>query len=134
MVRLAAQATITVLAVAIAMITGSILLSGMSINGTAFVVSVVVFALVTMLVEPLLRQTALNSVPALLGSTALVATLIGLIVTDLLTDGLHMSGALTWILGTAIVWLVALMCELLLPLVLFKRVLADSRARRGRGV
>ena len=132
MVRLAARATITLIAVAIAMITASILLSGMSIDGAAFVVSVVVFALVTMLIDPLLRQTALNSVPALLGSTALVATLIGLIVTDLLTDGLHMSGALTWILGTVIMWLVAMLCELLLPLVLFKRVLAESRARRGR--
>ena len=56
------------------------------------------------LVQPLLTQTALQNSRALMGSTALIATFIGLVVTVLVTDGLEIDGADTWLFATVIVW------------------------------
>ena len=80
-----------------------------------------------MLVDPLLRQLAVTKTPALLGSSALVSTLVALIVTSLVSDGLQIRGAATWILATVIVWAVALVARMLLPLVVFKKTLAKNR-------
>jgi len=77
--------------------------------------------------EPLIRQIALKNVPAILGSSALIATLASLILTSVLTDGLRISGLTTWVLATVVVWAAALAANLLLPLVIFKRVLAEAR-------
>ena len=44
----------------------------------------------------------------------------------LVCDGLQNSGAMTWVFATVIVWAVALVARLLLPLVNFKQVLARS--------
>jgi hypothetical protein len=44
-----------------------------------------------------------------------------------LTDGLRISGLTTWVLATVVVWAAALAANLLLPLVIFKRVLAEAR-------
>ena len=49
---------------------------------------------------------------------ALVATLVGLIITASVSDGLEISGALTWGEATAIVWVVSLIGVLAIPALL----------------
>ena len=56
-----------------------------------------------------------------------LTTLASLILTSVLTDGLRISGLTTWVLATVVVWAAALAANLLLPLVIFKRVLAEAR-------
>jgi putative membrane protein len=104
-------------------------LDDMSLDAAALVIAVLVFTGVAVLIEPLIRQTAVTSAPALLGSTALVATLVSLIVTVLVNDGLSISGTTTWVLATVIIWAVALATRMLLPLIIFKNVLSDARNR-----
>jgi hypothetical protein len=128
---LIARAVISLLANAVALLVADLVLDDVSIGAAGFVIAVLVFTGVAVLVEPLIRQMALRNAPAILGSTALVATLISLIVTTLLTDEMSISGAVTWILATVLVWVVALGARLLLPLVIFKRTLAEASERRG---
>lgn len=127
MVRLLASAVVALLANALALLVGAWVLPGMSLDGVAFVIAVALFTATAMLVDPLLRQLAVTKTPALLGSSALVSTLVALIVTSLVSDGLQISGAATWILATVIVWAVALVARMLLPMVVFKKTLAQKR-------
>jgi hypothetical protein len=62
-----------------------------------------------------------------MGGTALVTTLVGLVLTDILTDGLSISGVSTWILATLVVWLFSLLAAVILPLFLFKQILSDNK-------
>jgi hypothetical protein len=48
---------------------------------------------------------------ALLGVIALVTTFAALLVTDLLSDGFEIEGALDWVLATVIVWLATMLYD-----------------------
>ena len=98
----------------------------MDITGAAFVIAVVIFTVLTAVLQPLVTKIAVQNAPALQGSSALVTTFLGLLITDLVSDGLSIDGALTWVLATVIVWLGALLAGVLLPLFLFKEHLADD--------
>ena len=131
MIRLLASAIVKLIANTVALIVGNLLLEDMSVSGTAFVIAVLIFTGIEILVEPLLRQIALSNARALLGGTALIATLIGLIITAAISDGLSITGGVTtWVLATLIVWAVALVVQLLLPLIIFKKALAGAQAAR----
>jgi putative membrane protein len=102
----------------------------MNLDALAFVIEVAIFTGVMVLAEPLLRKLAFTHARALLGSTAMLATLIALIATDLLSDGLTISGAGTWLLATILIWGFAVIARLLVPLVLFKETLGRRDAAR----
>lgn len=131
MIRLVATAVVTLIADAIALVVAAQVLDDMSLSTGGFALAVVLFAATGLLIQPLLRQVAITNAPALLGSTALVATLVSLIVTALVSDGLQISGGVTWVLATIIVWVVALVARMLLPLVIFKKALASQRSSSG---
>lgn len=131
MLRLVASATIALLADALGLIVAAIVVDGISITVLGFVVAVVVFAVVDLLVQPLLRQMAFKQAPALVGSSALVATIVSFVVTATFTDSLTVSGSTAWFLGPLVVWAVALTAQFLLPLVIFKKTMARARAARG---
>ncbi|MEI2639363.1 MAG: hypothetical protein V9F03_10255 [Microthrixaceae bacterium] len=126
MIRLAASVAVSLLANAIALIVATLFLSEMTLDGPGFIIAVVIYTATAALIEPLVRQIAVKNMPAILGSTALVATLVSLIVTTILGDGLRISGLVTWVLAVVIVWLVALVACLLLPLVIFKKILREA--------
>lgn len=132
MMRLAATAVVSFLANAIALIVGALLLGDMELDLSGFFIAVSIFTIASILVEPLTRQVAITKAPALLGSTALVATVLSLGVTAVLSDGLRISGFVTWVLATVIVWVVGLLARMLLPMVIFKKVLARRPTPGGR--
>jgi hypothetical protein len=70
---------------------------------------------------------ALSKAPALRGGVALIATLVGLILTSLISDGLSISGALTWIEATVIVWIISLIGVWLLPIIFVKKKVEENR-------
>lgn len=131
MIRLVATAVISFLANAVALIVGAQLLDDMALDVSGFVIAVGIFTLTAVLIEPLTRQIALKSAPALIGSTALVATIISLVTTAVLSDGLRITGLTTWVLATIIVWAVGLAARMLLPLIIFKKVLAQRSSGNG---
>mgnify|MGYP001813677295 FL=1 len=126
MIRLLLRTVLALLGNALGLWVASLVLDDMSISGTAFVLAVVIFTVLTAVLQPLVTKIAMQNAPALQGSSALVTTFLGLLITDLISDGLSIDGALTWILATVIVWLGALLAGVLLPLFLFKEHLADE--------
>ena len=124
--RLLAQTAMSLLANALALLAASILLTGFSINGLAFVVAVCIFTASTVILEPLITKIARQNAPYLLGGIAIVTTFVGLLVTTLVTDGLTITGIANWIVATLIIWLATVVASLVLPLFLFKEVLGNG--------
>lgn len=131
MLRLLANLTLAVLANAVGLLAASLLLDDFSINGTAFVVAVLIFSAVTTVLGPLITKIALTSAPYLMGGIALVTTLIGLIITSLVSDGIAINGATTWAVATLVVWMFSLIGSVLLPLVIFKKTLEKHKANNA---
>jgi putative membrane protein len=127
MIRLLISIGIRLLANTIGLLIAAVVLDGMTIDGAAFVVAVVIFTAVEVIAEPLVRQAAERNVRALSGGVALVATFVGLLVTDLVSDGLSIDGWSTWLFPTVIVWVGALLAALILPIFLVKQHREDAR-------
>ena len=128
MIRFVVRTLIALVANAIGLIVAAIVLDDVHLDATSFVVAVVIFTVVFALLQPFLAVQLRRMGPGMLGTVSLIATLVSLIVTDLLTDGLSISGVLTWILAALIVWLVALVATLLLPFLGLKKFLDERRA------
>jgi hypothetical protein len=128
MIRFLLAIVVQLLSNALGLLVAAQLLDDMTLTASAFVVAVVVFTVVYAIAQPFFTQMALSYVPALRGGVALVATLVGLLITTWLTDGLSISGATTWIAATVIVWLVSLIGVLLLPLILVKKKVQENRS------
>lgn len=129
MMRLIASAVIALVANAIGLIVADVLLDDVSLGAVGFVIAVLIFTGTAVLIEPLMRQIAMKNAPAILGSSALIAVLFSLIVTVIVSDSLTIRGPVTWVLATVIVWAAALAGRLLLPMVIFKKVLAEAAVR-----
>ena len=127
MIRLIAATVVRLLANAFGLLVASLLLSGFSISGIAFIWAVVIFTLAEVILDPLILKLALTNVPAIRGGVALVTTLVGLIITNILSDGLTITGLSTWILATLIVWLAAVVAIIILPLIVFKKTLEKAK-------
>lgn len=128
MIRLVARVVVGLVANAVALLVATLVLDDVTISAGGFILAVVVFTVTGVLAEPLLRQMAMKNAQVLLGSSALISTLVGLAVTELVLDGRQIRGPVTWILATVLVWAVALVARLLLPLVIFKKALAEARS------
>ena len=99
----------------------------MALDASGFLIAVLIFTGVEVLITPLIQKMALRHSSALVGGSALIATLIGLIVTDVISDGMSISGTLTWLLAAAIVWAASLVAGLILPAVFLKKKVATTR-------
>ena len=128
MIRLILGFVIQLVSNALGLIVASQLLDDVTISGTAFLVAVVIFTVVYAIAQPFFTQMALNTAPALRGGVALVATLVGLIVTSLVSDGLSIEGTGTWVAATVIVWLVSLLGVLILPAIFLKKRMEERRS------
>lgn len=123
------SAAIRLAANAIGLIAAAWILDGISLDLGAFIIAVVIFTVVEVIMDPLLTKIAVEKVPALRGGVALVTTILGLIITSLISSGLRISGISTWVLATLIVWLFALIAGLILPLIFLKNRRAENQAR-----
>ena len=127
MIRLLVRTVLALLGNALGLWIASLVLDDMSISGAAFVLAVVIFTVLTVVLQPLITKVAMQNAPALQGTSSLVTTLLALVITDLVSDGLSISGAITWVLATIIIWLVTMLAGVLLPMFLFKELLEDRR-------
>jgi putative membrane protein len=126
MIRFIVRTLVGLVANAIGLLIAAAVLDGVHVNAGSFVVAVVIFTIVYALMQPfLISQFRRNR--AALGGVALIATLVSLIVTDLLSDGFSIDGVGTWIAATFIVWLGALLAALILPFLGLKKYLDERR-------
>lgn len=128
MIRLLITFGIQLLANALGILAAALVLDDMEISGSAFVIAVLIFTVAYILAQPFLTQLAVSKASALRGGVALVATLLALVVTAVISDGLSIDGAVTWISATVIVWIVSLLGVLLLPIVLVKKKVEAKEA------
>lgn len=128
MLRFIARTVILLIANAIGLIVAAWVLPDMSLSFAGLILDTVVFTVIVMLAQPFIAKTALKNGSSLSGASALIAAFVALVLTAWWSDDLHISGATTWLLATVIVWAAALIAALLLPLVLFKKWLAEQRA------
>jgi putative membrane protein len=133
MIRLLARLFLNLLANALGLIVAAAVLDKMDLTTSGFLIALAIFTVTETLAGPLITKIALQSAPALLGGIALVVTLVGLIVTDLVSDGLTLSGLGTWIAATVIVWIAALLANVILPLFILKEHLSDDGGKKGGG-
>ena len=132
MLRFLAQTCLHLLANAVGLIVATLMLPDFSIDAVAFITVTVVFTLVEVIAGPFLISVSVRNAPALTGGIALLTTLVGLLITDFVTDGLTINGVRTWVLASLTVWVCALIAQFVLPLFLFRKILADRGSSRGR--
>ena len=128
MIRLLVRTLVAVAANAIGLIVAAIVLDGVHLNFASFVVAVVIFTVVFAVLQPFLAVQLRRLGNGAIGATALIATLVSLLLTDLLSDGLEIDGVGTWIAAAVIVWLAALVAAFVLPFLGLKRFLEARRA------
>ena len=128
MIRLVLRTLIAVAANAIGLIVAAFVLDGMDIDVTSFIVAVAIFTIVFAVLTPFLAVQLRRLGNGAIGATALIATLVSLIVTDLLSDGFTISGVVAWGVAPVIVWLAALVAAFVLPFLGLKKYLEANRA------
>ena len=125
MVRLIAVTVVELVANAIGLLVAKWLLPGFAITPSGFLWVIAVFTAARFILAPLIFKLSFKYVRALTGGIALVTTFVGLLVTTWLTDGLTITGFSTWVIATLVVWLFGVIAILVLPLVIFKKTLAQ---------
>jgi uncharacterized membrane protein YvlD (DUF360 family) len=128
MIRFLVRTLILLAANAVGLIVASLVLDGFAIDVTGFFLALAIFTVVVMLMQPFLAsQFRRGNNTALLGGVSLVATLLGLVVTDLLSDGLEISGVGTWLVAAVIVWAGGIIAAFILPYLGLKKYLEERR-------
>ena len=107
---------------AIGLLFAAILLPEFAIRPISFIVVVIVFTLVQWIAEPLILKLCEKRAPAIKGGIALIVTFVGLLVTDLITNGLTVGGIANLLAATLLVWLGALVASVVLPIYVFKEL------------
>lgn len=127
MIRLVVRTLVALAANAVGLIVAAALLDDMRLNATGFITALIVFTIVFALMLPFLASQLRRGGSSMLGGVALIATLVALIVTALVSDGLSISGIGTWIAATVIVWIAALLAAFVLPFFGLKKYLEERR-------
>jgi hypothetical protein len=123
------RTAIVVVGNAVGLIVASLVFSDFEINATGFIVSLIIFTIAAALLTPFLESTLRRnkSTSAALGGVALISTFVALLVTEVFSDGLDISGIGTWIGATVVVWLAALLAMFILPFLGLKKFLEERR-------
>jgi putative membrane protein len=126
-IRLLVRTVVALASNAVGLIVAAAVLDEVSLDVTGFLIAVVVFTVVFALLQPFLLVQLRGSGAAILSGVALIATLVSLIVTVLVTDGLSIDGLSGWILGTLVVWLASVLAAFILPFLGLKKYLDERR-------
>ena len=127
MIRFLVRTLVLLLANAIGLFVANLVLDDMSVTASAFLIDVVIFTVVVGLMTPFMANQFRRRQSAALGGVALIATLIALIVTDVVSDGFTINGIGTWLAATVIVWAASLIAAWILPLLGFKKYMEERR-------
>jgi hypothetical protein len=111
---------------AIGFIVAAVVLDDMTLNGAAFVIAVVIFVVLTAVLEPLIEKIGDEHASIISAGSSLITTFLALLITDVISDGLDVEGAVTWVLATLIVWV----CTALATWILVRMFIKNARENR----
>jgi uncharacterized membrane protein YvlD (DUF360 family) len=126
MIRTLIKVGLTIAGNAIGLLVAAVLLDDVKLSGAAFILAVIIFTVAELVIEPFIEKMVTEHAERLRILTSLATTFLALVVTDLLSDGLDIEGAGTWVLATVIVWLGTLLAGVIL-LRLFVKDRRDER-------
>ncbi|HEY7754779.1 MAG TPA: hypothetical protein VID69_00975 [Actinomycetota bacterium] len=126
MIRFLVRTLVMVVANAVGLLVAAAILDKMTVDAAGFIIAVVIFTLALALMTPFMASQLRRAGSAALGGVALIATLISLIITDLLSDGFTIEGITTWILAAVIVWAASLLAAFILPYLGLKKYLQEN--------
>ena len=116
MIRAIVRTTVMLVANAVGLIIAALVLDGVDINVTGFLIAVVLFTIALALMTPFLEKSLRRSgSSSAVGGVALIATLVALIITDLVSDGFSIDGLADWLAAAVIVWLTSVLAFFILP-------------------
>jgi uncharacterized membrane protein YvlD (DUF360 family) len=95
---------IELLGAAIGLILAALLLEDMALDGTAFLIAIVIFVVLSAVLEPLIEKIGDEHLSIVSMFSSLITTFLALLITELVSDGLSITGSMTWLLATLIVW------------------------------
>ncbi len=131
MVRFLVNAAVFLAAAAVGLLVAAAVVDGMDIDTMSFITVVVIFAVLQAVLMPFMASVARRNAPVLLGGIGLVTTFVALVVTDLISDGLSISGVWDWILAALIVWIATMIATIAVPFILVKAGVESARERRN---
>ncbi len=127
--RFMIQTVLLICGNALGLLAAALLVTDFRIDAIGFIVSVLFFTLMQVLLAPFVLKMAIKYAPAFRGGIALVTTFVVLLLTVAFTSGLQISSLVAWIIAPLIIWLVSVLAGILLPMVLFKKALAQQRSK-----
>ncbi|MBD8058670.1 phage holin family protein [Cellulomonas sp. JH27-2] len=127
MIRFLIRTGIFLASAALGLWIASLILDDFNLELSGFIVAVLVFAILQSILAPWIASITRDHASALTGAAGLVSTFLALLIATLVGDGLTIDGVTTWVLGTVIVWLVTMLGVLLLPFVLVRKAVRESR-------
>ena len=131
MLRVIARIVLELLANAVGLAAAYwILRPDFTIDYVGFLIVVAIFSAARFILAPLMMKLSMLYARALLGGCALVTIFIALLVTSYFSSHLTITGVITWVFATLIIWLCGLVAMLLLPLIIFKKTLAAAARDR----
>ncbi len=131
MIRWLIGAVLGIIANAIGLFVASLILDGFSIDFTSFIISVIIFSVASGILGPFISKVAFTKASFLMSGIGLVNTLVALIITSLVSQGISIDGIETWLLATVIVWFFSMIGNVLLPLIIFKLILDKRKAKKS---
>jgi putative membrane protein len=124
-IRFLVRTAILVVANAVGLLVAAAVLDDMTVDGTSFIEAMIIFTVAVALMTPFMANVLRKRQSSALGGVALIATLISLIITDLISDGFTIEGIWTWVAATVIVWAASLLAAFILPYLGLKKYLAE---------
>ena len=114
MVRTLIKIGLTIAGNAIGLLVVWLLLDDVQLEFSGFILALLIFTVAELILEPIIEKQIIKHAEKLRFVTALVTTFLALLITDLISDGLNIEGAGTWVLATVIVWLGTLLAGVIL--------------------
>jgi len=131
MIRFLLRTLIFAASAALGLLAADLMLDGVSVTASGFVITVVVFAVLQSVLSPFIAKMVARYAPAFLGGIGLVSSYVALLIASLVGSSLTIDGVSTWVLATIVVWLVTALATFLLPFVLLRKAVDGDGSRRG---
>ena len=128
MIRFLIRLVIWFVAAFIGIVAADVFLSGFSVSGwTSYVIVAAIFAIIQSLIAPMMNQYTERNARMFSGGVGIFATLVALIITNLISGALSIDGLATWILAALIVWIFGALAAFILPFFRVKKVVTERR-------
>jgi hypothetical protein len=99
----------------IGLLVAALIVPRVSVSVSGFIVAVVLFSVAQAMLSELILKLPRETATLFLGATALVLTVVALILASVITHGITIRGLASWAATTVLAWLVATLVAILLP-------------------